>query len=608
MVVTVTATPLPETVLSAPVTVLDREEIESSGAADMAELLRSVPGIHVSSLGIRGSRSLVTMRGGEENSVLVLVDGIPVNDLIDPAGGSVDLSRLSLDNVVRIEIVRGPVSSLYGSEAMAGVIHILTEEPSAGNQPARPEVRAETFLGGHVSHRLGGSFRLARDAFGLSLAASQRKYGPQVAGDESDLATAQATASVALGAHRTLHLRARLADGKSLGFPGNGGGPEFSVLRELERLESRDTLWGADITGEGLGGIVWAGGVDSFSRHLDSRTPPILDGNPPGESSQPSIEGVADFTRLRVHGSARRRWGEHWTGNLLFEWRRETGEADSRIAEVLPSRFRKDRNTAAAAAEVAYTQGPATAVAGVRLDRPQGHGGEASPRVGLTLELPGLRHRVKANWGQGFRLPSLHALAEPNAGNPDLLPERTTSWDAGWEGEGCRRRCDFSLTWFRVRYRDLVDFDPGLFRLVNRDEVLAQGVELEAGQQFSSTLLLRWAATWQDVDVVGSDAVLRDRPRLRGTGSLVWQAPPDLTLRLDLTAVGRRHDFQVPVPERDVVGGYTTLDLHTIWRLSPRWEAVGYVENLLNRRYHEFVGFPHPGLQWSAGLRFRTSP
>jgi outer membrane cobalamin receptor len=598
---------LPETVLSAPVTVLDREEIESSGAADVAELLRSVPGIHISKLGIRGSRSTVTVRGSEENSVLVLVDGIPVNDLIDPAGGSVDLSRLSLENVVRIEIVRGPVSSLYGSEAMAGVIHVLTEEPSAGNQPARPEVRAEASLGGHASHRLGGSVRFARDAFGLSLAASQRRYGPQLADDESELATAQAVASVALGAHRTLHLQARLADGISLGFPGNGGGPEFSVLRELARQESRDVIWGTDINGEGPGGMVWTGGVDSFSRHLDDRTPPILDGNPPGEGSQPSIEGSAEFTRLRFHGSARQRWGEHWTGNLLVEWRRETGEADYRIAEIIPSRFQKDRNTAAAGAELAYARGPATAVAGVRLDRPEGHGGEASPRMGVTLELPGLRHRVKANWGQGFRLPSLHALAEPNAGNPDLLPERTTSWDAGWETEGCGGRCELSLTWFRVRYRDLVDFDPRLFRLVNRDEVLAQGVELEARHQFSGVVLLRWAATWQDVDVVGSDAVLRDRPRLRGTGSLVWHSRPDLTLRLDLTAVGRRHDFQVPVPERDVVGGYTTLDLHARWRLSPRWEVVGYVENLLNRKYHEFVGFPHPGLQWLAGLRFRTS-
>ncbi len=608
VVVTVTATPLPESLVSASVTILDRDDIASSGAGDLAELLRNVPGVHVSRLGVRGSRSLITLRGGEENSLLVLVNGVPVNDLIDPAGGSVDLSRFSLENVSRIEIVRGPVSSLYGSEAMSGVIHIITEEPDLRDGTAREEVRVGSSVSSQGSYRLGGSFRIARNPMGLSVAASHRRYGPHFVDDESKLSTIHAAAGISLGAHRRLHLQAAASDGESRGFPGNGGGPEFSILRELERQESRDLLWGGGLSSENPGGWVWTVGADGFSRKLDSRTPPILDGSPPGPGTQPSIEGVADFTRFRLHGSARRQWGEHWTGNLLLEMRRESGKADYLIAEAFPSRFEKDRNTAAGGVELVYMRGPASLVAGLRLDRPRGERGQASPRLGLTVELPGRRHRLKGNWGQGFRLPSLHALAEPNAGNPDLLPERTTSLDLGWEALGCAGRCDLSLTWFRVRYRDLVDFDPGLFRLINRDEVLAQGVEVEARHQFSSGILVRGGATFQEVDVVGSDAVLRDRPRIRGTGSLIWSAAPELALRLDLTTVGRRFDFQVPVPDRDVVGGYTTLDLHARWRVAPGWEVVADVENLLNRKYHEFVGFPSPGLQWSAGFRFLTNP
>lgn len=602
MVVTVTAAALPESVTSASVTALDREEIEASGAPDVAELLR-VHGFQVSRGSGVGSRALPSLRASEENSVLVLLDGIPLNDLTDPVGGSLDLSRLSLEQIHRVEIVRGPVSSLYGSEAMGGVINLITAPGVAAAGGTR--ISASGLGGSHGYRELGTGLDLSRGRLGLSLAASYREVGEQVEADSSDLTTAGLSAVLGLGGGAQLRMLARVADGTSSQFPGNGGGPEYSVLREPEVQSTTDLVLAAAVEGDTNGGFSYAVGIDRFDRDLSNRRPAILDGLPPGPNSQPSIRGSGDFGRTRIHASGQRIFGEHWTGTLLAELRQESGAADFVLAEFVPSTFAMDRNTAAAAAEVVYRSAVLTAAGGLRYDSPEGHRGEASPRLGVTLAMPGGRHRIKGNWGRGFRLPSFYALAEPNFGNPDLLPERVTAVDLGWEADACRGRCRVAAVWFRSRYRDLVDFDPGSFRLLNRDEVVAHGLELSAGIDPVDAVTVEFLGVLQEVDVVGSDAVLRDRPRVRGGGSIRWQARHDLALRLGWQGVGRRFDFQVPVPDRDQVGGYNTLDARAVWRVDPRWDFEVRVDNLLDRRYHEFVGFPDPGRIWLAGLRLR---
>lgn len=605
VVVTVTAAALPESVTSASVTVLSQAEIQASGAADMAELLRTVADLHVFRLGGHGSRASVSIRGSEENSVLVMLDGIPVNDLTDPAGGSLDLSRLGLDGVNRVEIVRGPVSSLYGSEAMAGVVNIITIPP-VPEKGRRNRAVLEAGAGSHDAYRLGASWSYAEGPFGMQLAASRRKVGEQVEADESALSSLSFSGSLAAGAERTARMTARLTDGSTAQFPANGGGPEYSVLREAERQGTTDLVVGASLQGSTARGVIYAVGADRFSRDLTSRAPAILDGRPPGPNSLPSIRGKGDFSRSRLYASGQWTPAEDWTGHVLVEYRREAGAADYVLADVVPSGFEMDRNTAAAGAELAYSGNWVTAVGGVRFDRPGTYRAQVSPRVGATLALPGTRQRLKGNWGRGFRMPSFYALAEPNFGNPDLRPERTSSWDAGWEVDACGDRCRFSFTWFYTRYRDLVDFDPESFRLLNRDQVRAQGLEWDGSVRISDRLTVGGSAIFQDIEVAGSDAVLRNRPKWRGGGALGWKPLDDLSVRLGFFAVGSRHDFQVPVPELDRVSSYSTLDLQLAWRLNPQLELAGRIENLADRDYDEFVGFPAPGRSWWASLRWRV--
>ena len=131
-VVTVTAqaTPLSET--SASVTVLSRDYIESSRSETAADLLRAAPFLQIAQSGGSGGLTTITIRGSKPNFVMVLIDGIPVNDITTSLGGSFDFSSLPLDNIERIEIIRGPLSSIYGSDAIGGVINFISRRGGAG--------------------------------------------------------------------------------------------------------------------------------------------------------------------------------------------------------------------------------------------------------------------------------------------------------------------------------------------------------------------------------------------------------------------------------------------------------------------------------------------
>src|SRR5688500_6942005 len=229
VIVTVSPVPFPLSVAPASVTVIDRDALESSRAATLEEVLRAAPFVGLSRAGGRGGLTTGTLRGGDPNFTLVLIDGVPVNDPTNLLGGTFDFSTLSVDNVERVEIVRGPLSSRFGSEAMAGAIHIIARrgrsDPGWG-----AELAAGSF--GARDGRVGA--RRRRGSLAASASASWVQMDEQVENDPYRLASAALTADIA-GRLGELRMTARLHDLDSDGFPDNGGGPRFSILREPRR-------------------------------------------------------------------------------------------------------------------------------------------------------------------------------------------------------------------------------------------------------------------------------------------------------------------------------------------------------------------------------------
>ncbi len=287
VVITVSAQELALSSVSASVTLISREMIESSRAERVLDLLREVPFVHISQVGGAGGLATVTLRGGDPNFTLVMIDGIPVNDPTNILGGSYDFSYLSTDQIDRIEIVRGPLSSIYGSEAISGIINIISRK---GTGP--PRIKMEGRMGNFGSQEVRASLEGRHSQWSYGFSGSYSDVDEQTLNDTLNRKSAAAFSSFDFGKEKILNVTARYTEGNASGFPENGGGPLFSILRDPETTDSKESVFGLQYQQR-----QFAVDFDFFDHRNDSFTPAILDSIPPGFQSLPSFENETDFKR-----------------------------------------------------------------------------------------------------------------------------------------------------------------------------------------------------------------------------------------------------------------------------------------------------------------------
>ena len=600
IVVTVSAKAIPLSASSASVTILTREFVENSRAESMADLLRQVPFLYLSQTGGRGGLTTISLRGGEANFTLVMIDGVPVNDPTNLLGGAVDFSTLSTDNVEQIEIVRGPISSLYGSEGIGGVINILTR--GGGDVP---HFSVEGALGNFGSGRAGFQSGGKLGGIDWSLSGSYFDIDEQIENDDFSVGTFSFKSALPLGDGKALQFVTRYQDSRSRGFPENGGGPGFSILRDPKVADVEQLTLRMGYQQQVSPGWLYGFDFDLFSRQQDDTAPAVLDGLPPSPRALPPLSSQTGFHRLRVGFTTQLELTPELSLNLGGRVRNEDGSNDTLIAGIFPSVFDLERQTLAGTGEILYRAGRLTLSFGGRVDGAEGFDAVFSPRAGAVVSL-GERTRLKTSWGDGFKLPSFYALAEPNIGNPELQPERSRGFDLGFEHTLQESRLHLSGAVFYNSFRDLVDFSPQLFQLVNRSRATTRGVEFGAALPLKGKGRLGGHLQFLDWELQGTTEPLRDRPRWRGGSYVDWEIHPRARLRWDILWVGERYDFQLPVPGMETVGGYSTSSVVFGYQLPHGLEAFGRVDNVFDSSYHEFIGFPHPGIYARAGLRLRV--
>ena len=241
LVVTGTRLPAGQQLLPGAGTVIAREEIEARNDAVVIDLLRDLPGLHVNQPGA-GGVAQVFIRGSEPNFTVFLLDGIKVNDPNNTRGGSFDLATLNLADIDRVEIVRGPQSSIYGSDGLAGVVNFISRR--GGEIPAATvdvEAGGDDFLRGTL--QVGGPAGGKGD---FSLQATRRDDGEAVPGSTYEADTLSGRLHLEPAAAVTANLYARYAGTDSTTFPEQSGGPALAVLRDLERASADDFTLGAD--------------------------------------------------------------------------------------------------------------------------------------------------------------------------------------------------------------------------------------------------------------------------------------------------------------------------------------------------------------------------
>jgi vitamin B12 transporter len=547
--------------------VVDQPTIQERQAATVAELLASLPGIQVVRSGSAGQPTSVFLRGASSSHVLVLWNGIPLNN---PYFGGFNWAFLETDGVTRVEVASGPFSALYGSSAAGGVVQVLTDG-------SRGTGWRLTLEGGERAYRRGSlTGRYTGDAWSGDLSGHARRGDGEQPNDDfaSDGLAGRLTAR---SAQREGGILWRFNDSASgIPFVGQTPSPERRIAwRELE-LAAPLSIAGRRWRGDGL--------LSRVCYESASRDP----------------EDAFGFTRSETDSRAERaRATVAVEGGATTIW--AVGSEIERLTVTDSSTFGTNldgqrQRTWAGFGELRLQGEIWGAQLGVRRDHNDAYGGHTSPRGGLVVAVkPGLR--LRGSYGQGFRSPSLGELYFPFFGNPELQPERSAAWELGVEGN--RGPWRGHVTYFDTRMRDLVGFDES-FRAVNVGRARSRGVEVGGGFE-SPGLSAKLAATWLDARDLDSDLPLRRRARESASATLTWRPGP-WSAHLLAVYTGERPDTD-PItggPARNP--SYTRIDLALHRRFGGGVTPYARIENVADATYQEALGFTAPGRRLMVGL------
>lgn len=589
VVVTGTYMPAQASRLTNPVFVIGREQLRTLQKSTISEVLRTVPGVLVSQQGGAGGVTSVSIRGGEPNFTVVMIDGVQVNDPTNTRGGSYDFNNLNIRSVERIEIVRGTQSVVYGSDALAGVINIITVAPAEQGQSS-----VNAGVGEHGYYQGGYQYRGRSGDVGYALNLQRLESGEQVKGSEyrgTEL-TARADANLAHGSTVTASLRYVKSDKTS--FPEQSGGPEYARSRQLDHSDSDE--FSARVGISQILNDSWTTELDisGFQHHDDASSPGV----------DPFVE-VPPNTTDSTYRRSKARWLNHLRISesiavvLGVDGRWEHGDSSGGLdffGQVQATDYELDRTTGGLFADFSYSVDEGWVLqASVRQDKTEGTAGETTGRLGIRIPLrDGLQ--LFSNIGSGFKLPSFFALGHALVGNPLLQPETALSRDLGIEWQW-QEQLNIQLTGFYNTYKNLIDFDDQAFTNVNRDEVVTRGAELELQWSPMNSLDLRAHGTYTDIDVVDTDRTLAGRPEWKLGLLADWRFLPAWKL-------GLNYEWNDEVYASSLYTGTTVgeqldpwhrIDANLRWQLNPALALSAIVENLLDADYQEDVGFAGAG-------------
>ena len=572
VVVTATSFPEEEKEIGSATTVITREEIEKSGRIQVLELLRSVPGLDVVQSGTPGSLTSLFTRGTNSTHTLVLVDGARMNSPFFPG---YDFSGMTTENIERIEIVRGPFSALYGSDAVGGVVQIFTRAAAPG--------LSGRFTGeaGNQGQGQGSGF-LSTGEGPFSATASFRYTAFD--GDRPNTDWRQRNGAAGLEAHLAgggrVGLEASVLDGE-VGNPGPVGAPSTArgIFHE-ERYAIPATFPVND------------------SNHLDVlladvRSKPRFNDPEGGFSSRTDAETL----QARVADTAR-------VGNqqvaVFASWERWKVDDSSNFGTNLDGR----RTTLwGVGLQDTATFGAVSVTAGFRYDHHSVFGDAWSPRGTIAWLSSDSRWKVRFSGGGAFRAPTVGELYYPFVGNPDLAPERAAEWELGAERYVDGGRIEVSLFWNDLK--DLIVYDFAQSKNFNVGRARTRGVEVGWRQAVARNLTADASYTFLDAEnrVTGTGLVRRPRPR--ASLGFDWTVVPGVDLAPRILYVGSRPDADpllgTPVEDPSSV----RVDLMARWQAARLLAPYLRVANLLDRGYDEAAGYPAPGRLVAGGLEVK---
>jgi len=554
-----------------------------------------------------GEQTTVRIRGAENAHTLVLLDGVEVNS---PWFGDFDFADLMVDNIERIEVVRGPQSALYGSEAMGGVINIITKK---GEEKRKLSLFAEG--GNQGSYREGLDINGAWKKFNYSLSFSRTDIGGQFDRDEYGNYSVSGQVGFDITDRASIGLTSRYVNTqKELGLTINEFVYPLEVYFDENNLLEKEFInttlvydqvlfdwWALKLTGS-----VVDDGLE-VTNPLDRGA--IL----------PNFSNFEDIEFTTYHFDFQNNfypmeWAAIATG---FEYERDKlshfqllSLGDIPLLQDSSSRTRNNK--------AFYLQGSFNwkdvffLNTGVRVDDYSDFGTDTNVKLSAAYIIKPTHTKLRGGWGTGFRAPDFRMLYFPMFGNPDLKPEESESYEIGLEQSLWKERIGFDVTYFHQHFKDLIKKRP---QAVNIARARSQGVEV--GLQITPIDNLRFRAnhTYLDTEDKETGEELTGRSRNRWNFNLCYRFLERLHLNLDLNLTSSQF-YEEGLDIVDVNGnllegrnpGYSKLDVALAYdlpaksRYTKNLQLFGRIDNLFDEDYHEVKGFPAPGTLFLVGI------
>lgn len=604
--VVVSASKIPtrfEEVTSA-VTVITRDEINRMNPASVAGLLQSAPGVYVDRQGSRGGLSSVYIRGADPNYTVILVDGVKMNDPTNARGGSFDVSAISLSNIERIEIVRGPVASVYGSDAMAGAVNIITVKGKA-----QREFSVETGAGSFGDYQ-GSAMALGSvsEYAGYALTASYADNGEWVKGDAYTGGDVYMKIDMYPGESTDVGALLRFHGNHSESFPDDSGGSEYAVFRETDKRDTRELTLGVSL----LQHLSENAEVQMSGTWLDRKEDFDSPGVAPGIRNPAGIPPNASdsrFGRGQLSAKILTSPNRVFNATVGIDAELETGRSDFTIktqGSSLEDRFDSNRYMYSPFFEAQFLSGVGLTLTGaVRVDIPDGFDAELSPRIGALYRFGETSTTLKANWGKGFKLPSFFSISNPIVGNPELEPETSEGYDLTLSQELFDRKFQADITAFYNKFNNLIDLNAGPPpQLINRKEVDTKGVELAMAIQAHKRVKLGLNATYVKTDIKNSDEKLLNSPEWVAGAGVDWNPTAHWNFNLSGNYVSEKEGSSIPTGDVDL-DAYFCFNAALVWRPKTTTALTFAVDNIFNEKYEEAVGFVSNGTHYRIGAKFQ---
>ena len=608
-------------------TVITAADIQAQQIRTVPDALAAVPGLNIVQTGGPGSQTSVFIRGTNSNHVKVLIDSIDVSDPSNP-NQSYDFGQLLTGDIARIEVLRGPQSGLYGSDAIGGVISITTK---TGDGPLKMTVTGD-----------GGSFSTFNRRVGLSGSQNNFNYvfniqhfssldnpvtplnqlapGEQRINDTYNNYTYSTKLGVNLTDNLAVNLVGRYTD-SMLGFTGEDYVNFFPPAPEALQSTQVDHQF------YGRGEAVWSLFDDRFKNFFGVNYTNAwswnLDPNPDSFNAPPAIAppttNLGQRTQYDWRGEARVVARQI----LVFGLEDKTESLSTNSTGSFNSFgvYTPTTTTAQTGDKAAWVELQSAfadqffVVSNIRLDDNESYGDHTTWRIAPAFIVPGTDTKLKATYGTGFKAPTLTELYVSNpsfmvVGNPNLSPETSKGYDVGFEQPLLHDRLRVGATYFHNDITNLIEgtTNPTTFvsTYVNVGQATTRGVETFAAFSLNSRLNLRADHTYTEArdDLTGME--LLRRPMNKASLTAFWNVTDRLVVTGQAVYVGSWLDYNRPGTAELMAPGYTLVNLSANYAVTDRISVFGRINNLLNQQYEDPLGFLRPGFGVYGGFRVQV--